>query len=122
MKKFGKQSRDITLRRVGDDTFEFTLEVGIYYIDNVEKGIFISTEGQTVFFESFDEYLRSSLDSHFWEDMLCKTPHEQPITDFESSVLVCVVDELRRETETGINQLYLDDETFVDGVFDMIFE
>lgn len=121
MKKFGKQSKEIKLRRISGDKFEFTIEVGNYYIDNKETGVFINTIGEVVFFDSFDEYWRAYLDKDFWEDMFSKMTHDE-ITNVEATVLMHVVEELRKEVETGVNQLYIDDETWTTGVFDIIFD
>ena len=120
MKKFGKQSKEITLERLDGDIFTFTLEVGIYYIDNVDTGIFINTADTTIFFESFDEYWKTNLETDFWEDILCETTHE-PITPVEAAVLSQVVEELRKEVYTGVNQLYINDETWIVGVFEIVY-
>lgn len=119
MKKFGKQSKEITLQRIGGDKFKFTLEVGVYYIDGKETGLFINTAGGLVFFDDFDEYWTTNLEVIVWEDLLSYTNHDD-ITDYESTALSHVVEELRKEVYTGVNQLYLDDETWIDGLFDIV--
>lgn len=119
MKKFGKQSKEITLKRVSGDKFEFTLEVGLYYINGKETGVFISTRGETVYFDNFDEYWKVDMNVEFWEDMFSKLTHDM-ITSSEASALSHVVEELRKEVYTGINQLYIDDETWIDGLFDIV--
>ena len=119
MKKFGKQSKEITLKRINSDNFTFTIETGEYYIDGKETGVFINVEGCIVFFETFDEYWKTNLDKPFWEELLWHTNHDE-ITDAEATALGYVVEELRKETNTGINQLYIDDETWIDGLFDIV--
>lgn len=121
MKRLGKQTKEITLKRIGGDEFQFCIEVGVYYIDNVEKGVLINTAGSIILFENFDEYWHTNLDVEFWEDMLWHT-NRNPITDAEATVLSHVVEELRKEVYTGVNQLYLDDETWIDGLFDIVVE
>ena len=121
MKKFGKQSKEITLKRTNGDNFSFTLEVGEYYIEGKATGIFINVEGNIIFFESFDEYWTTNLEKPFWEEILSGTIHDG-ITDAEATALSHVVEELRKEINTGINQLYIDDETWIDGLFDIVVE
>ena len=121
MKNIRKQSKEMKLRRTSGDKFEFMIEVGAYYIDNKEVGVFINVAGSFLLFDSYEEYWNSNLDVLFWEDILYHTVHD-PITDLEATALTHVVEALRKETETGVNQLYLDDETIIDGVFDIVAE
>ena len=54
--------------------------------------------------------------------MLWHTNHDE-ITKAEAIVLSHVVDELLHETNTGVNQLYIDDETWItDIIFDIVSE
>ena len=112
MKKFGKQSKEITLKRTGGD-FLVKMEVGYYYKNNEEIGPFIDINKNIIFFASFKEYWRTYLPKLLID-------LEGELTKTEASVLSHVVEELRIETETGVNQLYLDDETWITGVFDII--
>ena len=121
MKRLGKQSKEITLKRIGGDEFQIFLEVGVYYIDGKETGVLINTAGSVVLFDNFDEYWKTDLDVAFWEEMLCHTNHDD-ITESEATALSHVVEELRKEVYTGVNQIYLDDETWIDGLFDIIVD
>lgn len=121
MKRIGKQSKDITLKRVDGDKFEFVLEVGVYYVDNVETGVFINSDGSFLLFDNFEEYWNSHLDVSFWEEILGRTVHE-PLSEAEATALTHVVEELRKEVYTGINQLYISDETWIDGLFEIVVE
>lgn len=117
MKTFGKQSKGITLKRIGGDEFKFDLEVGVYYINNKETGVFISVVDKTVFFDTFEEYWNGNLDKNAWEEILSETMLHDEVTANEATALNHVVEELRKEVYTGINQLYLDDETWITGLF-----
>lgn len=119
MKRLGKQSKEITLKRTGDDKFQFTIEAGYYYINGKETGVIINTAGSVVLFDNFDEYNKADLDINFWEEVLWHTNHDE-ITKAEATVLSHVVDELIHETNTGVNRLYLDDETWIDGYFELV--
>ena len=117
MKRLGKQTKDITLKRIGGDEFQFTVSAGNYYINDKEVGVIIETDSATILFEP--QEFNGNMDEHFWEEMFSKYVHE-PIDDQEAIVLDHVVGELLRETNTGVNQLYLDDETWIDGYFDLV--
>ena len=121
MKRIGKQTKEITLKRIGGDEFQFTLTAGSYYIGNKEIGMIIEANGSTVLFDSFDEYNKTDLDVDFWEEVLWHTNHDE-ITSVEANALYHVVDELLHETNTGVNQLYINDETWIDGLFDIVVE
>ena len=119
MKTIGKQSKEMTLKRIGGDEFKFFLEVGVYYIDGVEKGVFINTASSIIFFDNFDEYWNTDLDVEFWEKLLWHTNHEL-VSRAEATTLSHVVEELRKEVETGVNQIYINDETWIDGLFELV--
>ena len=119
MKRLGKQSKEITLKRIRGDEFQFAIEAGYYYVNGKETGILINTAGSLVLFDSFDEYGKADLDINFWEEQLWHTNHET-ITSGEALALYHVVDELLHEVNTGVNQLYIDDETWIDGLFELV--
>ena len=120
MKTIAKQIKEITLRRIEGDGFKFTIAAGNYYIDNKEVGVIIETGGgATVLFDSFDEYWNTDLDVEFWEKLLWDTNHE-PVSCAEATALTHIVEELRKEVETGVNQIYINDESYVDGYFDIV--
>ena len=119
MKRLGKQTKEITLKRIESDGFQFTIKAGYYYIDNKEVGVIIETGGAIVLFDSQEEYNGNMMGEEFWEDIFSKWDHV-PFNDQESMVLDSVVGELLRETNTGVNQLYIDDETWIDGYFELV--
>ena len=117
MERIGKQTKEITLKRIGGDEFQFTVKAGNYFIDNEEKGVIIETGSATVLFDH-QEY-KGGMDKDFWEGMFCNSSHD-PINEQEAIVLNHVVNELIHETNTGVNQLYLDDEIWIDGYFELV--
>ena len=119
MKRLGKQSKEITLKRIGGDEFQFVIEAGYYYINGKETGVIINTAGSVVLFDTFEEYNKTNLDVDFWEEVLWHTNHDD-ITEAEATALSHVVDELIHETNTGVDQLYIDDETWIDGLFELV--
>ena len=122
MKRLGKQSKEMTLKRIEGDEFQFTISAGSYYIDNKEIGVIIEVNGSIVLFDSFDEYWKTDLvDINFWEELLWHINHDT-ISSSEAKALSHVVEELIRETNTGVNQIYIDDETWIDGIFDLVTE
>lgn len=119
MKRIGKQTKEMTLKRIGEDEFQFTITAGSYYIDDKEIGVIIETACATILFDSFEEYWNTDMNKEFWEELLWKNSHE-PINEIEATALSHVVEELRMESNNGINQIYLNDETWIDGLFELV--
>ena len=119
MKRLGKQTKEMTLKRICEDEFQFTITAGSYYIDDKEIGVIIETACATILFDSFEEYWNTDMNKEFWEELLWKNSHE-PINEIEATALSHVVEELRMESNNGINQIYLNDETWIDGLFELV--
>ena len=119
MKRMTKQTKEMTLKRMGGDEFQFTVAAGSYYVDNKEIGVIIETACATILFDSFEEYWNTDMNKVFWEELLWKYSHE-PITDIEASALSHIVEELRMESINGINQIYINDESWIDGLFELV--
>ena len=120
MKKFGMQTREMNLKRIGGDEFQIDVMAGSYYIDNKEIGVVLEVNNSgMILFDSFEEYWNTDMDKGFWEELLWKHSHD-PITDIEATALHHVVEELRMESTNGVNQIYINDETWIDGLFDIV--
>ena len=121
MKTLKLQTREMTLKRIGGDEFLINVTAGSYFINNKEIGVLIEINNSgIVLFDSFDEYWETRMDKDFWESLLKET-HE-PITDIEATSLSHVVEELRIESISGVNQIYLNDENWITDVFELVLE
>ena len=122
MKNLGLQTKEMTLKRTSGDEFQFTIIAGYYYENNEERGVIIEVPNSgIVMFDSHDEYWKHDMDKNFWNELFSSYSYEE-ITDHEATILSHVVEELRREVETGINQIYVNDETWIDGIFELVTE
>ena len=122
MKRLGLQTKEMLLKRIGGDEFIISVTAGSYYIDNKEIGVVLEVnDSGMILFESFDEYWNTDMNKDFWDELLWKHSHE-PITDVEATALSHVVEELRMESVNGVNQIYINDETWIDNIFELVLE
>lgn len=123
MSTYALQSKTMRLRRLSNKE-EFQITAGYIYQDGKEKGFIIVVNGSGIeVLDNYEEFYRGNTQEfgpEFWDKLFWKSDHE----DFriaECGELNEIVDELVTETNTGVNQFYIDKEEEL-CFFDIVYE
>ena len=123
MNTYAIQSKTMRLRRLSNgETFQLTAGF-IYGEGGEEKFIIVVNGSAVVILDSYDEFYRGTTENfgpEFWDKQFWKSNHKE-FSIAECGELNEVVDELIVETNTGVNQYYINKEEEL-CFFDIVFE